>query len=363
MKIFVVGYPSYVGGADTELWHTTRIWRDHEHEVSFIPTWHADPEWKQKLADIGCETHHANPATLDKVSGLPGGVVVSFCNAQFLKLAPRLRKMGCRLVWLNCMTWAFADELAFVTNHGPFDAHVYQSTFQRQQLEPQYATSGQKGNGVTKYDASIHGVQIRGAFDVSAWRFAPLPHIKRMNFCVGRLARDDPDKWSSNTWPIYERIQYSGIHAWLMGVNEKVYAKIGPPPHWATTLPANAISAAEFYRKLHCLMPINGGARENWPRVGLEAMAAGVPIVTHADWGWREMIRHGETGYLASDDFEFAHWAATLAHDEPLRLRIARQAREALAQELANPERIGQQWNDLFTSLESQHAQPIAATA
>ena len=27
-------------------------------------------------------------------------------------------------------------------------------------------------------------------------------------------------------------------------------------------------------------------------------MAAGVPIVAQNDWGWREMIEHGVTGFL-----------------------------------------------------------------
>ena len=56
---------------------------------------------------------------------------------------------------------------------------------------------------------------------------------------------------------------------------------------------------------------VNGGARENWPRAGLEAMAAGVPIVAQNDWGWREMIEHGVTGFLGGDDCELADYVPT----------------------------------------------------
>jgi FkbM family methyltransferase len=35
-----------------------------------------------------------------------------------------------------------------------------------------------------------------------------------------------------------------------------------------------AMPTPQFFATLHCLLPVNGGARENWPRAGLEAFAA-----------------------------------------------------------------------------------------
>ncbi len=356
MHIFVIGYPSHVGGADTELWHTTRLWRDSRHDVTFIPTWQPDPEWRQKLAAIGCDTVTSSPGRLSGVAGLAGSVVVSFCNDQFLRVAPELRQLGCRLLWVNCMTWPFDMELQFIREHGPFDRHVFHSMYQRTKLEPHYKPNG--------YDPTTHGVRIPGAFDVEAWQFAPRPHAKHEPFRVGRLARNDSDKWSSNTWPIYGRIQYPDVRAWLMGVDAKVFEKLGPPPHWATCLPPNEMPAVEFLKRLHALIPINGGAAENWPRVGLEAMAVGVPVIAQNQWGWREMITHGETGFLCDHDCEFAHWAAVLAHDEDLRLQIANNARQHLVQTLANPQRILAKWEGVFESLERhEDVQPIATTA
>jgi hypothetical protein len=29
------------------------------------------------------------------------------------------------------------------------------------------------------------------------------------------------------------------------------------------------IPTPQFFATLHCLLPVNGGARENWPRAGL----------------------------------------------------------------------------------------------
>ena len=88
------------------------------------------------------------------------------------------------------------------------------------------------------------------------------------------------------------------------------------------------------------LLGLNGGARENWPRVGLEAMAAGVPLVCENRWGWREMVRDGETGFLADSDEEIVCHLTQLAYDEPLRQKFIRRAREHVEQ-LADAERIG----------------------
>ena len=37
--LFVVGYPGDVGGANTECWHTLRLWRKYGIGVTLIPTW------------------------------------------------------------------------------------------------------------------------------------------------------------------------------------------------------------------------------------------------------------------------------------------------------------------------------------
>jgi glycosyltransferase involved in cell wall biosynthesis len=168
---------------------------------------------------------------------------------------------------------------------------------------------------------------------------------------VGRVSRPDQDKWSSNTWSIYNRIQYEPKRALMLGMNESTHNKCGPAPAWAECLRPQAISVPEYFGRIHCLLPVNGGARENWPRAGLEAMAAGVPIVAQDAWGWREMIEHGVTGFLGATDAELAHWAAVLAHDEERRLQIAHAAYKRLVEDLANPLRIAEAWGELFGSL------------
>ncbi len=341
MQLFLMGYPGDLGGACTEAWHTVKLWRNFGVDVHLIPTWHAPPHWRKRLDDLGCVTHQVTPDALSQVPGLAGSIVVGFCNDALLTFAARLRQLDCKIVWANCMTWLFDAEKRFYADHGPFDAYMFQSEFQRGELEPLLAEYG--------YEPK-QGFLIRGAFDVEEWHFQPRPHMRGEPFFVGRVARPDQDKWSSNTWPIYSRIQYANKRALMLGMDERTHQKLGEAPPWADCLSPMALPAHDFYRQLHATLPVNGGARENWPRAGLEAMAAGVPVVAQNAWGWREMIVHGETGFLGDCDEELAHYTAVLAYDEELRLHVADNARRWLARAVA-PDHIWSQWQQMFESI------------
>ena len=115
-------------------------------------------------------------------------------------------------------------------------------------------------------------------------------------------------------------------------------------------MPPQKIPVADFLGRCHALVGLNGGARENWPRIGLEAMAAGVPLVCQNAWGWREMIDDGRTGFLTNSDEEMAFRLAQLAYDEDLRQAIIA-AGHSHVRNLANPDRIGAQWTHLFQTL------------
>lgn len=354
MKVFLMGYPGDLGGACTEAWHTIKLWRSFGVDVNLIPTWRCDSSWQDRVNQLGCRTHTTTPDCLHEVDNLAGSIVVSFCNAAFLESAPRLREIGCQLVWANCMTWLFEAERKFYRESGPFDAYMFQSEFQRGLLETELTEFG--------YTPEC-GHLIRGAFDLEDWSFRPRAHAPGDVFVVGRAARPDKDKWSSNTWPIYERIQFHNKRALMLGMNDRTHEKLGTPPDWADCLKPMAIDAQQFFANLHCLLPVNGGARENWPRAGLEAMAAGVPIVAQNEWGWQEMIEHGVTGFLGHCDEELAHYAAMLAYDEDLRLSVAENARRRLKEVLAEPKQIWDGWKRLFEALGVADHEPMEAVA
>lgn len=339
--LFVVGYPGDVGGANTECWHTAKLWRRGGLRVTFLPTWKPNEAWRRRLQWIGCPTARANPKRLAQVRGLQGAVVVSFCNSRFLRHAAEFRALGCRIVWIGCMNWLFAAERKHYRRQGPFDCYVFQSDHQSSQLGPQLA----------KYGATpdrLH--RIAGAFSFDEFPFRPRTRTVPEPFTVGRLSRAAPDKFSRDTWSVYGRIP-APVRARVMAWDDDVQDKLGRPPDWAECLQANAQTPQRFLRSLHCMMQINGGAQENWPRSGLEAMAGGVPIVAENRWGWPEMIRHDRTGLLADDNHQLVACAARLAGDEDFRMEIIHQARRELEEELANPDVIWAKWKRLLARL------------
>ena len=282
----------------------------------------------------------AAPTSWPMLPGLAGSVVVGMCNSHVTKARKLLYDLRCRLVWVNCMTFMFPEETA-AWRIAPAEAYVFQSHFQQDELERRLLPLG--------YNHGM-GHLIRGAFAFDELPFAPTPHADQSPFVIGRLARPDLDKWSSNHWNILARVPYAQRRAVAMGWTMQLTRKCGQPPPWAETFTPQQITCQEFLGRCHAMLGLNGGARENWPRIGLEAMAAGVPLVAQNEWGWKEMIEDGVSGFLTRSDEEMAFRLAQLAYDEDLRQAIIECGR-AHVRELACPERIGAQWCKLFASL------------
>jgi glycosyltransferase involved in cell wall biosynthesis len=73
---------------------------------------------------------------------------------------------------------------------------------------------------------------------------------------------------------------------------------------------------------------------EGQPKALLEAMACGLPVVGADVPGIREVLRHGDTGWLCAPDADsFARALRVLLDDAALRERLGRQARAAIERE------------------------------
>lgn len=357
--IFVLGYPSALGGANTELWHTLKLWRWAGIEVCLVPTPSspARPEWRRRCDAIGVKTVVADPGLtaiaigqLARVPGLRNSPVVSFCDPWLWACHNQLMALGCRTVWVGCMTELSLTERCMPVAQA--DCYVFQSEFQRETLAAQWAATGRPD------PAAGRGVVIRGAYDFG-WgcgcgvTAGPRPlRDPDATFTIGRLARPDPRKHSPDTWEIYGRCLHPGLRARVMGVDDAVLRRIGPPPSWGEVLPPCAEPARDFLRSLDVLCVCGAEAAENWPRVGLEAMAVGVPVVADDRGGWREMIRNGETGFLCRTQDDFAESLNSLSRDPVACAGIARAARRDLVERLASSAAIGRAWLNLFSTLE-----------
>lgn len=347
MKITLMGYPGKVGGANTECLHTVHLWREAGWDVTLIPTWGPpDNSMVQELSAIGAKTLLVEKDKLSEVPGLAGATVISMCNARFMQVAGYLREtLNCKIAWLNCMTFLEDWERTFFHFYGPPDAMIYQSEFQRSMLDP--VLTNQYGHN------PAHSFLVRGAFSWKGeWSFNPRPHPPSTTFTIGRCARPDLDKWHERTYPILERIRYTPKEAILMGVGPQTARYLGDNPPWVQPLAPDYMPIREFYSRLHCCLPLNGLARENWPRVGLECLATGVPLVVPNRWGWKEMVIHNETGLLGDNAAELVEHVDRLATDENLRLRLARNGRDVLESTLASPDQIARTWQTIFDFLE-----------
>jgi glycosyltransferase involved in cell wall biosynthesis len=338
--VFVIGYPSALGGANTELWHTIKLWRRFGVKVTLVPTWKADRGWRVCLDALGCRTVESNPDDLQNVPGLKGGIVVSLCNTKFLAAAQRFRELDCRIVWLGCMNWLFPEERLHYRKHGPFHFHVFQSRYQRDQLAPQLRRFGWRNE---------QGAVIRGALDLDEFPWRPLPHTAGGPLVLGRVSRPDADKFPRDLWQQFSRIDRP-VQYRILGWSKEAAARAGLPPRWAECLPPCGQPVPQFLGALHALAPGLGAAVENWPRYALESMAAGVPLVVEETGGTVEMIEHGQTGYLCESVEEMAGYVERLADDEPGRMRMIVAARAAV-ERLADPAVLWEQWREVFHGL------------
>ncbi len=133
----------------------------------------------------------------------------------------RLKAMHCRTIWVPCMTYPFSHETLTWMRHGLPDGFMFQSEFQRDRFARALARNGYRPE---------QGHLIRGAFFPDEFEFNPRQHTPGGRFVIGKLARPDVDKWSSNHWPILERVPYPQREALCMGWTDKLESKLGAPP-------------------------------------------------------------------------------------------------------------------------------------
>jgi glycosyltransferase involved in cell wall biosynthesis len=295
----------------------------------------ADNPWPARLIEAGCAIVH-NPEAIQR---LKDALCVDFCCQAAVLGWKGLKARGCRLIHVPCMCkHEVRDRQSF---HGsPPDAVVFQSEYQKSKLWPMYAL------WTTPRYALIHG-----AFELADFPYKP--RQRGAQFVVGKLARANSEtKWPPHLWDIIGRArELSGVDIRLlcMGWDAALEARLGKPPEWAKCLPINTMTSREFLSNCHVLFCAGQADKENWPRVGLEAMAMGVPIIADNAGGWPEMLETEEETYgvLCKIDAEWALSVWSCARWERARLRICHAARKRVEQ-LANECDIGLPWDKLI---------------
>ena len=102
-ELWVAGYPSFVGGADTELDHMIDVWRHYDVPVHLVPMFGCDERMRELCDKRGCHTHEYHDGIFKDQ------LVISYCNGEFLKKLPQIMDAGrpAKVLWANCIDMAF----------------------------------------------------------------------------------------------------------------------------------------------------------------------------------------------------------------------------------------------------------------
>ncbi len=333
----VIGHPSHVGGADTELDHQITCWLKMGIEVHICHSGNFDANTDaMRLKERGC-IYHKNRDW----ASLEGLHCISFCNGDFLKEAEEIHKYARSTTFVNCMTWNFEDEVR-AQEQGLIDFHLYQTEHAFERVSPRLEGLG-----------DYRPLFFQPYFD--ATDFPYIDNRSQDKFRFGRISRSDADKFGPRQLWIYETMTAPVLKEGLiLGWGEKVEQKFEKRPEpYIQALPPNAISQRAFYSQCDAII-MTTDTFENLPRVGFEAMASGSILIVDNRGGWKLQVEDGVTGWLCNDDREFVYKASRCAFEYEER-NAMRQAAFEMLQEKWGMQSAMDSWESVFTKWEMKN--------
>lgn len=322
-KLFIYGFPGQYAGASTELHHQIYVWKQIPGlEIAIIPT---EQGWKNEpllpeMRSLGIEVYDAHKFGAVK----PEDAVINFCSSKFLENVSHIHQFTKRTIFVNCMTYIFDnkkdhtyDEIGMHQRH-----QIGFSLYQRPQVLEDHRSVLQGYGSTAEF---LHFVPY---FNPEHLDYS----VKDQEFTqIGRISRDARDKYTPFNSHIYNGIVAPKLKRghWL-GFGSHGHSVTGDPPEWIKTyVNQQKLPVRDFYNLVDFIVqPTNTKhCTENWPRIGLESMYAGKPLVVDNHGGWQNMIEHGVTGFLCNHERDFMYWGTRLAYEPELREQIAINAR------------------------------------
>lgn len=205
-NLFIFGWPSFVGGADTKLAHLLLLLHQR-FLITVVPNENRhlhNTTWTKSLEKRGIKY-----AMLERLPPKLNGLGLSMCNDCFFvqRIAHRAKERGLKIIWSSEMMWHHQGELDAV-KEGVIDKVLYTSEFQKCCLEPGY------GN--------LPSIITGNYIDPSLF-----PFKKRQNvtFTIGRLSRPAWEKYPEDFPVFYEALKLPEVRFRVMAWNHQLKNK------------------------------------------------------------------------------------------------------------------------------------------
>ena len=335
-SLYVFGWPSHLGGADTRLVHTLKIWSKFM-DVTVIPNGNISKnEWTTYLDSLGCKykTIGELPTKLD-------GIAISMCNDHFFnrKIAHMAKNAGLRVIWSSEMMWHHKGELDAVKS-GVVDTVLYTSDFQKNTLKPNYDNCG----------ICLKEYVVDNFID-----FHDFPLVERPNSTshlnIGRISRPTADKYPENFPLFYKHLGLNHPHftvmAWSNALREK-YSWFDFDHNW-TLLEPNAITVNQLLAQIDIFVyPLGHTFKESWGRSTAEAMLTGCPVVVPYGHHFVNFVKQGVTGFMYKTYEDCRNICKALEANPLWRKRIGLAGRNELIEKTFNVNVHTDKWKEVF---------------
>lgn len=330
--IYVFGWPSFLGGADTKLTHLLILLHRH-YRITVVPNdAHrlSEKVWTRFLDRLGIAY-----ATFGSLPRRLEGYGLSLCNGRFFPdgIARRARARGLKIIWSSEMMWHHPGEREAI-EAGLIDQVLYVSEFQRRKLSEGYG--GIPGHVTGNY--------------IDPREF-PFRERRNSTFTIGRLSRPDPVKYPEDFPVFYECLGLPDTRFRVMAWSDELRRKY----RWHRfdqrwdLLESVAEPQLDFLHSLDLFVyPLGHNFRESWGRSTVEAMLTGaIPLVPRGHHLENLMV-DGESGFVCDDFRVYQEHALRLRLDYEYRRRVSGQCRAHAEHELCDAGRHLKVWQEVF---------------
>lgn len=330
--LYIFGWPSFLGGADTKLAHLLKLLHGH-CDLTVVPNENRflkNKPWTKYLDKLGVKY-----TALDRLPKQLNGFALALSNQCFFahRIAHRARERGLKVIWSSEMMWHHPGELDAV-KAGVIDKVLYTSEFQKSVLAPGYG--------------GLPSVITGNYIDPEAF---PFKERQNSTFTIGRLSRPDALKYPEDFPVFYERLLLPDTRFRVMAWDEKLTQKY----RWHRfderwdLLKAEQETQLDFLHSLDLFVyPLGHNFKESWGRSTVEAMLTGCIPLVPAGHHFENLLVHGESGFICRDFLEYKHHAHELYFDYEQRRRISAQCCEHAVSKLCNREEHLKTWLEVF---------------